>query len=221
MQQQTTVFHPIDPETWDRRQYFYYFTKMLPTGYSMTVEIDITNTYNRIKEQGKRFFPAYLYVVTRLINERPHFRIAEQDGQLGYYALVHPSYTVLHQDDKTMSNLWTEYRESFPDFYQSYLEDQERYAENHGIMAKPQMPPPNSYMAGMLPWVSFTSYSPLPFAPLPYVPVVQAGRYFIRDNRRMMPFSISVHHAVADGYHVGEFLEAFAAAMANPDDWMK
>ena len=37
-------FHPIDPNVWSRAPYFCYFTKMIPTGYSLTVEVDITNT---------------------------------------------------------------------------------------------------------------------------------------------------------------------------------
>jgi chloramphenicol O-acetyltransferase type A len=46
--------------------------------------------------------------------------------------------------------------------------------------------------------------------------VLQAGRFFDRDGKKMMPFSITVHYAVADGYHVGLFLEKFQAAMCHP-----
>ena len=35
-------FEKIDLNNWDRSQYFYYFTKMLPTGYNISVDIDIT-----------------------------------------------------------------------------------------------------------------------------------------------------------------------------------
>lgn len=62
-------FHPIDRNVWSRAPYFYYFTKMLPTGYSLTVEVDITNTDHMVKKAGKKIFPACLYlvsVITRL-----------------------------------------------------------------------------------------------------------------------------------------------------------
>lgn len=62
-----TTFHPIDFNNWDRKQYFYYFTKMLPMRYSLSVEVDITNTYNMIKKDNRKFFPAYLYLVSRVI----------------------------------------------------------------------------------------------------------------------------------------------------------
>ena len=36
-------FTPLDLQTWKRGQMFYYFSKMAPTGYSLTVKLDITN----------------------------------------------------------------------------------------------------------------------------------------------------------------------------------
>ena len=87
-----TQFHPIDFESWDRRPYFYYFTEMLPTGFNLNVEIDITEAYHQIKEAGKKFFPAYLYLAAKLISEQPEFRITKTDEQLGCYEVLHPSY---------------------------------------------------------------------------------------------------------------------------------
>ncbi|MBU4438483.1 MAG: chloramphenicol acetyltransferase [Acetobacterium sp.] len=217
-----TQFHPIDFETWDRRQYFYYFTEMLPTGFNLCVEVDITETYQQIKESGKKFFPAYLFLAAKLISEQPEFRIAKTADKLGYYQVLHPSYACFHEDDKTMSNMWTEYSPNFETFYQNYMEDQKHYSGNHGILAKPELPPPNSFMVGMLPWTQFTSYSPIPYGKGDYYfPVMQAGRFFEKNGRKMMPFSITVHHAVADGYHVGLFLEKFQQNMNQPDQWIR
>ncbi len=216
-----TVFHQIDFEHWDRRQYFYYFTKMLPTGYSISVEVDITNTYNRMKQQSRKFFPAYIYLASKLITEQQELRIANLNGQLGYYEVLHPSYACFHEDDKTMSNLWTEYNPDFEIFYNNYMEDQNKYADNHGILAKPEMAPHNNYMIGMLPWIEFTHYSPIPYVNAEYYfPIIQAGKFFEREGRRWVPLSITVHHAVADGYHVGLFLEKFKEGMANPESWI-
>ncbi len=61
------TFHPIDMTAWERQPYFYYFTKMLPTGYSMTVEMDITETYESIKQEGEGTFcrlPLYHFKTT-------------------------------------------------------------------------------------------------------------------------------------------------------------
>ena len=34
----------INPEAWPRQTYFYYFTKIAPSGFSLTVNMDITAT---------------------------------------------------------------------------------------------------------------------------------------------------------------------------------
>lgn len=216
-----TIFHPIDFNEWYRKEYFYYFTKMLPTGYSISVEIDITNTYNIIKKANKKFFPAYLYVASKLISEQQEFKIATLDNQIGYYEVLHPSYACFHEDDKTMSNMWTEYNDDFEIFYNNYMDDQNKYASNHGILAKPDMPPQNNCMIGMLPWIKFSSYTPVPYADLNmYFPVLQAGKFFDKDGKKMMPLSITVHHAVADGYHVSLFIEKFQKHMTYPEKWI-
>lgn len=217
-----TVFQPIDFDTWDRKQYFHYFTKMMPTAYSITIEADITNTYDLIKKQNRKFFPAYLYLASKLIAEQNEFRIAQSDGTLGYYEVLHPSYACFHQDDKTMSCMWTEYNSDFDTFYNNYRNDQNKYADNHGILAKPETPPQNSFMIGMLPWIKFSSYTPVPYTNTSsyYFPVIEAGKFTERDGKRWMPLSITVHHAVADGYHVGLFLEKFQSGMDNPEKWI-
>ena len=215
-------FHKIDLKNWHRAQYFYYFTKMLPTGYSISVNIDITNTYNMIRKVDKKFFPAYLYVASRVISEMKEFRVASLDNELGYYEVLHPSYPVFHKDDNTMSNMWTEYNADFETFYNNYMDDQNKYSDNKSPMAKTEITPENNFMIGMLPWIEFSSYTPVPYSPInSFFPVLQAGKFFEKDGRKMMPLSITVHHAVADGYHVGMFLERFQDYTSYPEKWMK
>ncbi len=217
-----TAFQPIDFDNWNRKQYFHYFTKMMPTGYSISFETDITNTFDMIKRQNRKFFPAFLYLASKLITEQNEFRIADLDGKLGYYEVLHPAYACFHQDDKTMSCMWTEYDSDFNTFYNNYMSDQNMYSDNHGILAKPDMPPQNNFMIGMLPWIKFTSYAPVPYTSSNsyYFPIIEAGRFYDRDGRKWMPLSITVHHAVADGYHVGLFLEKFQSGMAAPEKWI-
>lgn len=132
------TFHPIDMTAWERQPYFYYFTKMLPTGYSMTVEMDITETYESIKQEGGYFFAAYLYTTLKQLTMQKEFRITTVDGKLGYFDVLHPSFAVLHEDDKTMSNMWIAYADSFAVFSRNYEEDMKQYKNNHGILAKPE-----------------------------------------------------------------------------------
>ena len=53
-----------------------------------------------------------------------------------------------------------------------------------------------------VPWVSFTSVGhDTPGPRQMYFPIIVFGRYHEVHDRWMLPFSIMVNHAVADGYH--------------------
>ena len=81
-------FTPIDLQTWPRGQMFYYFSQMAPAGYSMTIQVDVTALRKTLKEAGRKFFPAYLWLVTKNLNRQTEFRVAEKDGVLGFYDVL-------------------------------------------------------------------------------------------------------------------------------------
>ena len=153
---QTVKFTPLDMQTWPRGQMFYYFSKMAPTGYSLTVDLDVTAMRTALKHAGIKFFPAYLWLVTRTLQMQKEFKIAELDGQVGCFDTLTPLYAAFHEDDKTFSFMWTEYTDDFMAFYQSYLDNQRRYGGSHGVLAQAgQTPPANAYTISCVPWVSF------------------------------------------------------------------
>lgn len=206
-------FTPIDLRTWSRGEVFYYFSKMAPTGYSLTVELDVMQMRKTLKASGRKFFPAYLWLVTKLLNKQMEFKIAEVDGQLGYYNTLTPLYASFHDDDNTFSLMWTEYDESFPAFYEAYLTDQIQHGARHGVLAKAgQLPPPNAFTVSCVPWISFGHFDVHSYENKSYYfPSVEAGKFQERNGRLYMPLSITCHHAATDGWHVSRFLEALQA----------
>ncbi|MGE4276014.1 MAG: CatA-like O-acetyltransferase [Lawsonibacter sp.] len=209
------TFTPIDLQTWTRGQVFYYFSKMAPTGYSLTVDLDVTALRQTLRKEGLKLFPAYLWLVTKHLNQQIEFKIAEQDSVLGYFDTLTPLYASFHEDDKTFSLMWTDFHPDFSAFYASYLEHQTKYAGNHGILTQPQTPPPaNSYTVSCIPWVSFSHFAVHSYENKPYYfPSVESGKLFKREEKTWMPLSITCHHATTDGYHVHRFLEAVQADM--------
>ena len=208
-------FTPIDLQSWPRGQMFYYFSKMVPTGYSLTVDMDVTELRQTLKEKGLKFFPAYLWLITKHLNGREEFKIAEKDGILGYFDTLTPLYASFHEDDHTFSLMWTEYSDSFPQFYQAYMENQERFGDRHGVLCQPQTPPPaNAYTVSCIPWVNFTHFAVHSYENKPYYfPSVEAGKMVERAGRLYMPLSITCHHATTDGYHIKCFLESLQEDM--------
>lgn len=210
-------FSPLDLRTWKRGQMFYYFAKMAPTGYSLTVDVDITRMLAVCREAGVKFFPAYLWLVTKCLNRWTEFRIAEKEGQIGYYDFLTPLYASFHEDDQTFSLMWTEFQEDFSVFYRAYLENQKRYGDNHGVLCQNRtVPPENAYTVSCVPWISFRSFTVHSYGNKPYYfPSVEAGRYYESGGSILMPLSITCHHAASDGYHVKCSLEDFQESADN------
>jgi chloramphenicol O-acetyltransferase type A len=214
-------FTPIDTQGWPRAQIFYYFTQMAPTGYTVNVTVDVTEMQRALRDARMKFFPAYLYLITRVLNRQAEFRVAYSDGVLGCWDTLTPLYAAFHEDDKTISFLWTPYHEDFCVFHEHYLEDKRLYGDNHGILAKPGTPPPSCYTVSCIPWVRFDSFA-LHGVDLRqyFFPSVEAGKLTEGNGKIAMPLSLTLHHATTDGWHVHLFLEELQHLMNRPEDWL-
>lgn len=210
-------FTPIEWANWPRAQIFHYFSNMAPTGYSITVELDVTALRKTVKSAGLRFFPAYLWLVTKNLNRQPEFKFAVREGVLGYYDTLTPLYAHFHEDDRTFSLMWAEYADRFSDFYRAYMENKKRFGDAHGILGQPMTPPPaNAYTVSCIPWVSFTHFAVHSYENKPYYfPSVEAGKLTEREGRIVMPLSLTCHHATTDGYHIRNFLASLEEDMAS------
>lgn len=202
------MFNKIDFENWNRKEIFYYFSKMAPTGYSITVKTDVTELVKETKERGIKFFPAYLWLITKNLNKQQEFKCAYKDEVLGYYDALTPLYAAWHDDTETFSFMWTEYNDSFNEFYGKYLENQQKYGEKHGVLSRPDVPPENAYTVSEIPWVSFEHFAVHSYENKPYFfPSVEAGKYYKEGDRYIMPLSLTCHHATTDGWHITKFIE--------------
>lgn len=215
-------FVPLDVSSWPRREQFYYFSKIAPTGYSLTVRLDVTELLHTLKAAGLKFYPVYLWLVTRNLNRQPEFRIAEKDGRLGYYETLTPLYATFHDDDKTFSLMWTAYDDDFKAFYRAYLDHQQCHGQNHGILArKDKLPPENAYTVSCVPWIPFQSFAVHSYENKPYYfPSVEAGKFTEEGGRTLLPLSVTCHHATTDGWHVSRFLEGLQSDMDHFEEYL-
>ena len=214
-------FYPLNLQSWPRAQTFNYYTQMAPTTYTVTVMIDVTILKNILKQKGYKFFPAYLYLVTRAISKQQELRIGVQNGVLGYWDNLTPAYPQFHDDDKTTSLLWTEYNDCFQTFYESYIADTLKYGDSHGILASKGLPLPNAYIISCIPWFSFCSFSLHNHGIKDYyVPSFEAGKFVEINGKIQMPLSVTVHHATTDGYHLTVFFDELQKDMNTPIKWL-
>ena len=96
-------FEPIDLQSLPRGEMFYYFSRMAPTGYSLTFSMDVTKLRQTLKKAGLKFFPAYLWLVTKNLNQQMAFKLAVQEEKLGYFDSLTPLYATFHREEHTFS----------------------------------------------------------------------------------------------------------------------
>lgn len=86
-------FHIIDVEQWTRKPYYEHYRSNKCT-FSITVDIDITRLLYSLKANGFKLYPAFIYMVTRVVNNRVEFKTSySPEGELGYWDRMTPSYT--------------------------------------------------------------------------------------------------------------------------------
>jgi chloramphenicol O-acetyltransferase type A len=216
------IFNPIKLNEWSRSQIFHYFSQIAPTGFSMTVQVNVTVMRDMLKARRIKFFPAYLWLITKMLNKQVEFRVAIKDEVLGYWNSLTPLHAVFHDDDKTISFMWTEYCDDFHEFYKRYLNNQAEYKDNHGFLSQPhQMPPQNTYTVSCLPWIGFQHFAIHSFESKPYyLPTIEAGKFIQNEQTVIMPLSITAHHATTDGWHIKRFLDDLQGAMDCPEEWV-
>ena len=216
------MFHKIDMETWPRREHYQYYQEKIRTCYQVNVELDVTKLVKRCKKKKLRFYPVMVYAIMRAINANQEFRMAiDQDGDLGYYDICHPSYTIFHEDDHTFSDIWTPYDENFSRFYAAAVRDMERYRDVKGIKAKDGKPLAFTPIS-CAPWIHYNSIShDTPGPNRMYFPIITFGKYIEKNGKMELPFSVYVNHAVADGYHTSKLVMDLQDICDHCKEWMK
>ncbi len=201
------MFNYIDPDNWERKEHFEYYRTKIKCGYSCTVQLDVTAFRKRIFENKLRFYPAFVYCVSKIVNSMPEFRMAvDKDGLPGFYDVLNPNMTIFHENDHTFSDMWTEYYPDFWQFYKNTIENMDKYKNVKGIKARNDQPA-NFFCISCVPWLTYTAYSTsVPGGEPNLFPIITFGKYTASGGRYTMPFTINISHAAADGYHTSRFI---------------
>jgi len=196
----------IDFENWPRKNHYLYYTNLVKAGYSMTVNIDVAKLVSFCKRKGYKFYPTFIYCTSAVVNSTENLRIFKnKDGMPCVWDKVVPNYTIFHDDDKTFSDIWTDFDFSFDTFYKNITRDIEKYKDVKGIKAK-EGQPPNFFCISCVPWISYTGYSTYSGGGDPtFFPIITFGKYTEEKGTFKMPFTLTIAHAVCDGYHTGKF----------------
>lgn len=194
-------YRVIDKEKYYRREAYRHFTEDCKCSVSMTARIDVTELAARSKREGTKFYIDFLYLLCRVLNSRDDYKMGYRwkTDELICYDVINPMQYVFHEDTESCSPVYTVYSEDYATFYKNAAEDIE--LAKHGEFELHSDDYPNWFDASYVPWVSYDSlHLELPDGYLYFAPIVNWGRWREENGRLMMPLTVRLNHAIADGF---------------------
>lgn len=206
MKNTTPHYTSVDLSRWARREHFEIFQTFAQSTFNQTFQLDITALLKHIKETGWKFYPTMIFLISKIVNRHPEFRMAMKDNELIVWDEVHPNYTIFHNETETFSSLWSHYDGNIHHFQKVYSEDMARYSNNTAYWPKEESRENIFFISG-IPWVTFTSFN-VNVANMQnfFAPMFTLGKYFEQDGKVLLPFAVQVHHSVCDGFHVARLV---------------
>ena len=194
----------VDKDTYYRKGVFRHFSEDCKCSVSMTARIDVTELVNHSRKTNTKFYLNFLYLLSKVMNSREDYRMGYlwQTDELICYDTVNPTQYVFHDDTETCTPVYTEYNENYAVFYSNAYADLER-AKKTREYGLDSVNHPNWFDASYISWLSYDSLNiELPDGYLFFAPIINWGKYREENGKLVMPVSVRLNHAIADGYLV-------------------
>ncbi|OGX89624.1 chloramphenicol acetyltransferase [Hymenobacter lapidarius] len=201
--------HLIDQASWNRREHFAFFSAFEEPFFGLVATVDCTRALAEAKRLGVPFFLYYLHAALRAVNEVEAFRYRIVDGQVYCYDRIHASATI-GRPDHTFGFSFIEHHHKLTEFLPTAKAEIAAVQASQGLRLSESTSRPDVIHFSALPWVRFTGLSHARSFSCPdSCPKISVGQTYAEGAATLMPVSVNIHHGLADGYHVGQFLAAF------------
>lgn len=204
-------YRPIDWEHYPRRAHFEYFHAMPDPYAGVTVQVELTRFLDLCRRESLPFFLSFLYCAGRAANAVPQLRQRIVDGRPVEFSACDTSHTVM-RDDGSYSYCRLNCMQPFADYLPAAIAAQEE-AKAHGTLDDGE-DALNLLFVSTLPWVRYTSLRQPTPVPADSNPRLTWGRYGEENGKLLMPVTLLVNHALADGCHIAQFYAALEEALA-------
>lgn len=206
----------ISIEEWERKQHYQFFKNFDYPQFNVCANVEIGHFMQYIRSKGYPFFGSLLYYAVRQANQIREFRYRIRGEAVVEHDKLHPSFTVMG-DNGLFTFCTVDYKEDFTEFIENLQFQMDQARQEPSLKSQPERD--DLIYVTSLPWVSFTSIThPIHMHPVDSIPRISWGKYFIENDRLKLPISVQVHHALADGAHVGSYLEGLQTALVHPEE---
>lgn len=201
----------IDIDKWSRKEHFRFFSQFDEPFFGITVTVDCTRAYLLSKANKKSFFPTYLYMALKAVNEIENFKYRIVDGHVYLFEQINASSTI-NRPDGTFGFGYMDYDKEDNIFFENAIKEIAQVRCSKDLI--PAISGENVIHFSAIPWLNFTGLSHARSFSYPdSCPKVSFGRITEQNGVKTMPVSIHAHHGLVDGYHVGLFVDRLQELM--------
>lgn len=195
-------------ENWKRRETYSFFRDSPNPYYNITVRMDVTQARQRARQAGVRFSVYLLYASIKAVNSIEELRCRQIGGQVWLFDAIRVN-TPVPLPDHSFRSIIIPWRPTLQEF--AAEADRMREAalrgEGDAYGADDQK---DTFCISINPWYDFTGLS-FQLGPngSEEIPLSVVGKMVETDGRWSVAVATRFHHGFTDGYHVGQYFEAF------------
>jgi len=200
-------FVRIDEKNWKRAMHCRIFRDSVEPAFCVSFELDITHFLQQVRKQHYSFTFALIHSVTVCANQIEEFRYRFVDGEVVLYDQIDTAFTYLDKETELFKVVNVPMEAKLEDYLASAAKTAEEQKEYFtGPLGR------DVFQFSPLPWVSFTHISHTNSGKKDNAtPLIDWGKYFQRDEKIILPFSVQAHHSFVDGLHIGKLANALQA----------
>ena len=193
----------IDVSTWKRAMHCQVFRNSVQPQYCVTFDIDITNFLSGVKKRRFSFIFSFVYAVTKCANEIEEFRCRFVEGKPAIFETINTSFTYLDETTELFKVVNVPMQEMIEDYVALAKKTEENQTD---YFASPMEN--DVYQFSPFPWVSYTHISHTESGKKDNAtPLFDWGKFYEKNGKNYLPFSVQVHHSFVDGVHIGKLAE--------------
>ena len=172
----------IDLTSWNRTLHYQIFRNCVQPQYCVTFELDVTHFLKMTRKQNYSFTFSLVFAVSKCANQIEEFRYRFVEGEPVIFDRINTAFTYLDKE----TALATEKVRAQKEYFTGPLGN-------------------DVFQFSAFPWVTYTHISHTDSGNKDNAtPLFDWGKYYEKDGKTMLPFSVQVHHSFVDGIHIGK-----------------
>lgn len=201
----------IDQRTWKRAAHCAVFRNCVEPAFCVTLELDITEFYRKIKQEKLPFTFAMIYAVAKCANRIEEFRYRFLEGQVVLFDKIDTAFTYLDKQTELFKVVNVPFAGNMGEYCKTAKQAAEEQREYFtGPLGN------DVFQFSPMPWVTYTHVSHTNSGKRDNAtPLFDWGKFYERDGKLLLPFSVQAHHSFVDGLHIGRLAENLQSWLNN------